>query len=279
MDTNLNAVKKDETYDVASHTEGSHILVTEPMLVQTTGGTWGTDVVPSVTSVEESIIEGGTSGDDEPRVSSAFAEGSTICNKNVAVVFPKGDVVTVMNGRMADSEVESKDANNFADDLFGAESLKNHMGAVVVQKGDVVMVMNGGMADSEVESTEVAGANKFRDDLFGAESLKNPYPSLMCVFQSHLFLKNDEQKGDVVTVKDEGMADSEVESKGVADANKFGDDLFGAESLKNHMSAVVVLKGDVVTVMNGRMADSEVESKDANNFADDLFGKNDVGAV
>jgi hypothetical protein len=79
VDTNLNAVTKDETYDVASNTEGSRILVTEPMLVQTTGGTWGTDVVPSVTSVEESIIEGGTSGNDEPRMSGAFAEGSTIC--------------------------------------------------------------------------------------------------------------------------------------------------------------------------------------------------------
>ena len=37
-----------------------------------------------------------------------------------------------------------------------------------------------------------------------------------------------------------GMADSEVESKGVADANKVGDHLFGAESLKNHVGAAVV---------------------------------------
>jgi hypothetical protein len=64
LDMNLNAVTKDGT---------------EPMMVQTTGGTWASDIVPSDTSVEESIIENGTSGDDEPVMSGFFTKESTIC--------------------------------------------------------------------------------------------------------------------------------------------------------------------------------------------------------
>jgi hypothetical protein len=44
-------------------------------------------------------------------------------------------VVTVMDGGMADSKVESTgaEANNSGDDLFDAEGLKNDVGAVVAQ--------------------------------------------------------------------------------------------------------------------------------------------------
>jgi hypothetical protein len=60
----------------------------------------------------------------------------------------------------------------------------------------------------------------------------------MLVFRSLLFHKC-KQKDDVVTVKDGGMADSKVVSKG-AEANSAGDELFDVESLKNDVGAAVV---------------------------------------
>lgn len=86
-DMNLNAVTKDETYDDASSTEGPRILVTEPeVTVKANDGTWGSDVLLSDASflvnqsfVEESITQGGTSGDGEPGMSGSFTNESTIC--------------------------------------------------------------------------------------------------------------------------------------------------------------------------------------------------------
>ena len=63
-DMHLNAVTKDGT---------------KSMMVQTTGGTLASDIAPSDTSVEESIVEEGASGDDEPEMSGFFTKESTIC--------------------------------------------------------------------------------------------------------------------------------------------------------------------------------------------------------